>query len=193
MLTLAAVTLAIAPTFAYVPPPAARLIERHLQRIENNGWAHPVPGDLYHAHLLLPPWAPATFRSLDELFGATTMILYHADEMLTRWRLDDGDLPAAQRRPRSIIGYPDGRVAAAVSLLPDPSAAVDYPFGGTVHSDDLAHQLPLQVAERSDREIRTPRGTCIVNLIVDISPSHPPEPTIAVGGARLKLTMDCVR
>jgi len=151
-------------------------------------------GDLYHAHILLPPSAPDRFGSTGQLFSGSPLMLYHSDEMLHRWRLDDGELPIERRRPRSIIGYPDGRIQPAAQLMRNPIAdAVHYEWHGTIHSDELARELPELIAPRSDRTVRIGNADCVVNLIVDISPHNTGRPTITVSGRPLALTMDCKR
>lgn len=174
------ITLVLAAHIS-VPSAPAALMARHMEAIERVGWAHVVPGDLYHAHLVLSPRVAARtrFHSVEELFAGSAVILYHADEQLRRWRLDDGDLPTSEKRPRSIIGYPDGSIIPAASLFVDPEAELThYSWYGTIRSDELAHTFPDRFLERRD----WPVGDCTVNLIVDIY--HQPDGVF-------RLTMDC--
>jgi hypothetical protein len=162
-----------------VAPACETLIAGHLRAIEERGWAVVTPGDLYHAHLVLRPGAPEQFPSSAALCAAVVVVLYHSDEMLVRWRLDDGDLPVARRRPRSIVGFPDGSVVAASSLFADPYALPDYESSGTVHLSELARERPTQFGPRADRAVLSANSRCLVDQIVDI------------GGFPRRMTMEC--
>jgi len=165
-----------------VPPSDAALIRTHLDAIETAGWAKVVPPDLYHGHVVLRPGAPDRYRSVHELFANAAFLLYHADEQLTRWRLADGDLPSARKRPRSIVGYRNGAVVPAASLMRDPSVAPYYEWGGTINTDALARELPGQAASRRDVRVRDGDSWCLVNLQFDFAWTE----------GRLQMTTDCM-
>ena len=180
--------------YVYLPNETSSLVKSHLQAIVDKGWAKITPGDLYHAHILMAPNTRNVkeFGSPEELLSRMVGILYHSDEMLFRWRLEDGDLSLEQRRPRSIIGYLDGTVAPAVGLLPEPLIALDYEWSGTIHPDDLATAQPKLFDSRRNISVHTSSGSCLVNLQIDIGLSHGHEPLIVVNDTDLKITLDCM-
>lgn len=176
----------------------AAKIKPHLVEIENRGWGQIVPGDLYHGHLILSGQRhhPEVFSSLDELFEHSALILYHSDEMLQRWLGDQGDRPVEKRTPRSIVGYWDGRIVQADSMVQNPvEKTPHFLSSGTIHSDDLAanHQGTLEL--RRDRAVKHDGGVCSVNLIVDISitVADPSRANMNIGERKYNLTMDCAR
>jgi hypothetical protein len=119
---------------------------------------------------------------MNKLCSSMVVVLYHSDEQLTRWRIEDGDLSVERRRPRSIIGYPDGSIVPAASLLQHPIRdAPHYAWYGTIHPDDLSRLFPERFLERRDWDI----GGCGVNLIVDIFRRHE--------DGKLQLTVECAR
>ena len=174
-----AATLALSGGRISVPSRYDGLIRGHLQVIEAHGWAVVTPGDLYHGHLLLKAGAPGRFASADALFAQSVGVLYHGDEMLIRWLGEDGGLPLSARRPRSVIVFWDGRIVPAAALIAQPDRLKDYISSGTVHLDELAAEHPDVFDVRADRAVRTQRGECLVDQIIDI------------GGIPLQLTMEC--
>lgn len=174
--------LLLAASLLTIPSQEAELVKRHLRNIEMAGWAKVVPPDLYHGHIVLRPGAPDRYDSLSELFGAAAFLLYHGDEQLFRWRLEDGDLPTERKRPRSIVGYRSGDVVPAASLMHDPSVAPYYEWGGTINTDALARELPGIAAPRRDVRVRDGDSWCVVNLQFDF----------AYTGGRLQMTTDCM-
>jgi len=201
MLTAVALTLmsaAGAPPYingmVYITGPRTLVVQEHLRHIVANGWGRVTPGDLFHGHIVLSPRALEVkrFTSLEHLFSYSTMMLYHSDELLTHWRLEDGDMPLALRRPRSIIGFWNGDIMPAKWFFRDPAAeAPDYDYAGTIHDQDLRTVMPDRVDADHDWDVVMPNGICHTNLQLDIGLGHPPEPTIMADGKPQKLTLWC--
>jgi hypothetical protein len=172
----------------HIPRAQARLVEQHLRTIVDNGWGEVMPGDLYHCHLLIRHGA-GNIESLGDLFANVAMILYHSDEHTVRWRGEDGILPLSKRRPRSIVGFLDGTIVPAATLM--RSDLSHYERDGSIHSDELAVEIPNLIEPRSDYRVKVLSRVCSFNLIVDIGLAHGDDPSISVKGDKLKVTMDC--
>ncbi len=183
------------PSQIFVSPKWTEKIKEHLLKIERNGWGQVVPGDLYHGHLIMKENINSTpeFSSVDELFDASALILYHSDEMLERWLGRDGRLPVEKRTPRSIIGYWDGNIVTATSLVKNPLKARDYYGAGTIHSDELTSEMQGKLAFWWNRDVKTSKGTCQVNLIVDISICYDcrVKPNMTIGNRSYVVSLSC--
>lgn len=177
----AAVLLAVLPWSSgriAVPRAYAARMTAHIAAIEARTWAEATPGDLYHGHLLMKAGAPTRFMTTEGMFRASVGVLYHADEQLRRWRLDDGDLPVRQRRPRSIVAYWTGEIVDAAALVADPLTLPHYEGHGTIHLDELAREH-ANLDIRRDRAVTAGDARCLTNQIVDF------------GGFPRRYTMEC--
>jgi hypothetical protein len=180
------------PRCLTVPAKWVNKIKEHLEKIEKNQWGMVFPGELYRGHLILKK-NHSPIRSIDQLFQNTALILYHSDEGIKLW-LEESELPIEKRTPRSIVGYWDGRVLAAASLMKEPVTSF-YWTVGTIRSDDLADELHDQLALHRDQYIRLPSGeVCPVDLVVDISITYNPQikANLHLGDRNYTVTMDCI-
>ncbi|HEX3100085.1 MAG TPA: hypothetical protein VHQ41_03920 [Patescibacteria group bacterium] len=179
--------------YVVVPAKYALLIKQHLLLIHKNGWGETVPGDLYHAHLVMSANnSSSDLISVEQLFKQSAAIFYHSDEMLDRWAGQDDKLPLSQRRPRSLLGYWSGSILPAATLFKNPEKTSHYIYSGTIHTDELAHERPNEFAPRRDYAVLAADGQpCNVNLIIDIYYSSQRPATIELGGREYTLSMDC--
>jgi hypothetical protein len=180
--------------FVQVPEKYARVMKQHIMMIEKEGFGEATPGDLYHGHLLLKYSKKYLHEpiSLDELFAESVGILYHSDEMLVRWKGEDGELPFEKRRPRSIFGYWNGEVTPVISLFKNLEGTAHYLCCGTIHTDELAREHPKEFAFwRSYKVLTASSKLCPVNFIVDIYYSSRRPPSVTIHKKNYSLTMEC--
>jgi hypothetical protein len=179
-----------------LPASILAIIKNHLIQIEQKGWGKLEPGELYHGHLMLKSKLDdrTHFDTVNDLFDDSAMMLYHSDEQLRQWRGLEGDIQVSKRIPRSIVGYWDGRILPAASLMKDPEKALDFVSAGTIHSDELATEMPDQLAFWRGREIGLlSEALCRVNLIVDINlvDDKRSPPNMFIGDRKFMVTMEC--
>lgn len=180
-----------------IPKKWVQKIRTHLKQIEAKDWGKVEPGELYHGHLLMQykDSYPEVYKSVDELFENSAYILYHSDEQVRRWRGTQGDWPTSKKSPRSIVGYWDGRIVPAATLVKEPEKrTMHYEGYGTIHGDDLATDHPKEISFWRERHLNTPAGQiCKVYLVVDISihRSDLNGVNMRLGNRNYAITMDC--
>ena len=179
----------------FLPHDRALIIGEHLERIVASGWGIIGPGELYHGHILLVPQADRIdyFNSIGQLMSYSPGVLYHSDEMLNRWWGSEGTLPPLCRHPRSIIGYWDGTIAPASSLLSDAvGTAKDFQKFGTIHEGDLKREFPERFSEYRHRKFVVGNGMCATHLQFDITFGVIPEPVITVNQKYYTVSLPCI-
>ncbi len=184
------------PRYVVVPASYASIIKEHLITIDKNGLCNAAPNDLNQAQLILIPRIILSEPvSQQELFKNSVGVLYRCDSQLFRWLGEDGELPPNQRRQRSLLGFWNGQVISAASLFVDPlKTTAHYKIFGTIHSDDLAVELPQLFALRRDYQVLSPdEKPCKVNTMIDIYYSLERPRVIQFKGRDYTLSMDCVK
>ena len=108
--------------------------------------------DFFHGHLLAVNGGQ--YGSVDEFLRDASLILYHTEEMTSRWEIETLFTPE-NRAPRSIVGYRDGGTLPAIEITGQQGLANPkiYDEVGTVFGRDIIAKYP-RLTDGSDYPAR---------------------------------------
>jgi len=125
-----------------VPDPYIDVIGRHVEVMYARGYFRDFTAkDFWHGHLMLRPHEDREYRTAGELVADTALFVYHTAEFSERWARESGK-PAAQRNPRSLVGFWDGSVVPAITLVKPGVWMPFYESNGTISDSELRESHP---------------------------------------------------
>ena len=120
-----------------------KMISRHVAAMHRNKYFDKISWrDFFHGHLLFFNDGRKSFRSVEEMLDNVAAVLYHTQEWTGQWEaVGRAGVPIAERQPRSIIGYRQGKIEPLKNIVDVIQLDHNHYWKcGTIHATDLCRQ-----------------------------------------------------
>lgn len=125
-----------------IPDPYIDVIGKHVETMYSRGnFRNFTSTDFWHGHLMLRPNNVQEYRNAGELVAGAALVVYHTAEFSERWSKEAGT-PLDRRNPRSLVGFWDGSVVPAISLVKPGVWMPFYESNGTISDSELRASHP---------------------------------------------------